>query len=203
MKNGCITDTWGREWYLNDKLHREDGPAKEYTNGFREWYLNGNRHREDGPAVEHANGTRVWYFNGKLHREDGPAVERADGSRSWCLNDMYHREDGPAIEHADGSRSWWVQGVQVRNVKSLKNFRERLKEAEKYISLKAYFEKENAERDEKHNQSMKMRSKKIKLENMKKKFVEFMKNMVKEGEFTEEELLEIYRLAMMECVMTT
>ena len=30
-----------REWYLNDKLHREDGPAFEYANGDKEWYLNG------------------------------------------------------------------------------------------------------------------------------------------------------------------
>ena len=27
-------------WYLNDKLHREDGPAVERTNGSKEWYLN-------------------------------------------------------------------------------------------------------------------------------------------------------------------
>ena len=29
------------EWYLNGNLHREDGPAVEYTNGSKEWYLNG------------------------------------------------------------------------------------------------------------------------------------------------------------------
>jgi hypothetical protein len=26
-------------WYLNGKLHREDGPAIEYLNGYKEWYL--------------------------------------------------------------------------------------------------------------------------------------------------------------------
>ena len=28
-------------WYLNDKLHREDGPAAECANGAKFWYLNG------------------------------------------------------------------------------------------------------------------------------------------------------------------
>jgi hypothetical protein len=27
-------------WYLNDKLHREDGPAVEGANGDKWWYLN-------------------------------------------------------------------------------------------------------------------------------------------------------------------
>ena len=54
-----------KEWHLNDKLHREDGPAIERTNGGKEWYLNGKYHREDGPAIEYANGTKCWYLNGK------------------------------------------------------------------------------------------------------------------------------------------
>ena len=39
-----------KEWWLNDKLHREDGPAVEYADGTKKWYLNGGLHREDGPA---------------------------------------------------------------------------------------------------------------------------------------------------------
>ena len=47
----------------------------EYTvkvdnDGSKEWYLNGKKHREDGPAVEEANGSKYWYLNGKCHRED-------------------------------------------------------------------------------------------------------------------------------------
>ena len=49
--------------------------------------MNGKLHREDGPAREWANGDKSWYLNGKLHREDGPAREYADGSKSWYLND--------------------------------------------------------------------------------------------------------------------
>ena len=75
-KPECKTYANGyKEWCLNGKLHREDGPACEYPSGTKEWYLNGKRHREDGPACENANGTKVWYLNGKRHREDGPAVE--------------------------------------------------------------------------------------------------------------------------------
>jgi broad-specificity NMP kinase len=28
-------------WYLNDKLHREDGPAFEWADGTKEWWLDG------------------------------------------------------------------------------------------------------------------------------------------------------------------
>ena len=75
-----------RHWYLNDKRHREDGPAIEYSNGDRYWYINGKQHREDGPAIEHADGDKFWYINGKLHREDGPAEEYADGDKFWYIN---------------------------------------------------------------------------------------------------------------------
>ena len=52
-------------WYLNDKLHRVDGPACEDANGTKRWFLNGKLHRTDGPAVEYANGTKYWYLDGK------------------------------------------------------------------------------------------------------------------------------------------
>ena len=32
-----------KSWCLNDKLHREDGPAWEYPNGTKYWFLNGNK----------------------------------------------------------------------------------------------------------------------------------------------------------------
>ena len=28
-------------WCQNNELHREDGPAVEWTNGYKEWYING------------------------------------------------------------------------------------------------------------------------------------------------------------------
>ena len=74
-------------WYLNGKLHREDGPAVEYADGSKDWYLNSKRHRENGPACEYADGTKYWYLNSKRHRKDGPACEYADGSKHWYLDD--------------------------------------------------------------------------------------------------------------------
>jgi len=60
--------------------------VKVYTNGAKYWYLNGKLHREDGPAIEHTSGNKHWFLNGKLHREDGPAVEWANGDKEWYLN---------------------------------------------------------------------------------------------------------------------
>jgi hypothetical protein len=60
-----VTETGRREWFLNDKRHREDGPAIEQANGDRYWYLNDQLHREDGPAIEYADGACSWYLNGK------------------------------------------------------------------------------------------------------------------------------------------
>ena len=38
----CETDAnGGKEWFLNGKLHREDGPAIEWADGNKEWFLNG------------------------------------------------------------------------------------------------------------------------------------------------------------------
>jgi hypothetical protein len=75
-----------RQWTLNGKYHREDGPAIEYLSGTKVWYLNGMKHREGGPAIEYSS-RKEWYFNDRRHREDGPAIELFDGTKYWFLND--------------------------------------------------------------------------------------------------------------------
>jgi hypothetical protein len=46
-------DNFGtKRWFLNYKLHREDGPAVIYPDGFQQWYQYGKLHRVDGPAIE-------------------------------------------------------------------------------------------------------------------------------------------------------
>jgi len=87
--------------------------VKVYPNGNKEWYLNGKLHREDGPAVEWADGVKLWYLNDKLHREDGPAIERANGDKEWYLNGKLHREDGPTVEWADDVKLWYLNGVKM------------------------------------------------------------------------------------------
>jgi hypothetical protein len=50
----------------NNKYHRLDGPALEYSKGDKEWYKNGLRHRKDGPAIEYSNDEKYYYYyNGK------------------------------------------------------------------------------------------------------------------------------------------
>ena len=76
-------------------LHREDGPAIEYSTGTKKWYKYGCLHREDGPAEEYSDGSKLWYKNGKLHREDGPAtIKHLYGIKGWWLNDIcYGKND--------------------------------------------------------------------------------------------------------------
>ena len=114
------TDRDGNKFYYKDKtktiLHREDGPAIENVkndDGYREWWVNGRHHRVDGPAIELPNGYKAWYLNGELHREDGPAAEYANGTKEWWINDKFHREDGPAVEWADGTKEWWINNVFI------------------------------------------------------------------------------------------
>ena len=95
MKNGLHIDVNGiKRWYLNDQLHRENGPAEEWTNGTKCWYLLGKAHREDGPAMW-TDGTKHWYLDGQRHREDGPAIEYSNGEVSWWLNNT-KLGNGPA-----------------------------------------------------------------------------------------------------------
>lgn len=66
-------------------LHREDGPtviAPDYT----AWYIDNRRHREDGPAYETEEGYKGWFANGVRHRVDGPAVEYSNGDTEWWVN---------------------------------------------------------------------------------------------------------------------
>ena len=81
-------------------------------NGTRQWTLNGKYHREDGPAIEYLGGSKVWYLNGMKHREGGPAIEYSS-RKEWYFNDRRHREDGPAIESYDGTKYWFFEDEEV------------------------------------------------------------------------------------------
>ena len=94
VKNGKIVDGYGTvRWYKDGNLHRDEGPAIEWTNGTKEWLVNGKLHREDGPAVEYPAGTELWYQQGKIHNEDGPAVVRKGGSKEWWMNGKKYTEE--------------------------------------------------------------------------------------------------------------
>jgi len=128
MSNPVI-DTYSKRWYNeNGKLHREDGPAIEFVDGYKEWCLNGKLHREDGPAVEKSNGTKYWYLNGvnyseqefnekmkSTHTDKEKNMSNPEhnmyGDKYWYNGKReLHREDGPAIEYSNGIKYWWLNG---------------------------------------------------------------------------------------------
>ena len=72
---------------------KEQPECRLYADGTKQWRLNGKLHREDGPAVECASGTKEWFLHGKYHREDGPAHEWGDGHKQWYLHgELIHPE---------------------------------------------------------------------------------------------------------------
>jgi len=53
MLNGMIEYASGtRQWFLNDKLHREDGPAIEWPDGHCAWFLNDIAYTEEEYNIE-------------------------------------------------------------------------------------------------------------------------------------------------------
>lgn len=66
MKNGKVIDLKGSEfYYVNNLLHREDGPAVIWFDDIKEWHYNDLLHREDGPAIEYPSGKKTWYYHGE------------------------------------------------------------------------------------------------------------------------------------------
>lgn len=61
-----IADIFGtKRYYIDNKLHRENGPAVEYADGCKVWFIKNKRHRVDGPAFEDSNGNKRWYLDNK------------------------------------------------------------------------------------------------------------------------------------------
>jgi len=86
-KSTMIIDAQGNQcWYLNGKLHREEGPAVVCENGDKAWWIKGERHRTDGPAIEHADGSEEWFYEGKYHRINGPALKWTNGIEEWWIH---------------------------------------------------------------------------------------------------------------------
>lgn len=51
-------------YFLNDIVHRVDGPAVMDGAGYEAWYLRGEFHRTDGPAVVATGGFEAYYIHG-------------------------------------------------------------------------------------------------------------------------------------------
>ena len=44
--------------------------VRVWNDGNKFWYLNGKMHREDGPALEYPDGGKRWYLNNRLMSEE-------------------------------------------------------------------------------------------------------------------------------------
>jgi hypothetical protein len=95
MKNGLFIDKNGvKNYYLNDELHNEEGPAVECPDGSKYYFINGEYHRDGNlPAIEYPNGSKYYYINGQCHRENGPACEYASGTKEYYLNGLQYTEE--------------------------------------------------------------------------------------------------------------
>ena len=67
LKYRIVVDEKGTRRYYNkdDRLHRTNGPAVEYTDGTKRRLQDGQYHRIDGPAMEYPTGDNRWFINGK------------------------------------------------------------------------------------------------------------------------------------------
>ena len=78
-----IEDKSSTKYYLDEKVHRNNGPAviAYLSNGgrFENYYYHGKKYRENGPE-------EILYY------EDGNIM-----GEIYCFNELCHREDGPAI----------------------------------------------------------------------------------------------------------
>ena len=81
----------------------------DWQNVNKSWYKEGKLHREDGPAIEYSDGRKYWYKKGKLHSINGPAIEFPDGRKEWYKEGKHHREDGHSIEWINEPRCWHLE----------------------------------------------------------------------------------------------
>jgi hypothetical protein len=121
-------------WYINGKLHRNEGPAKIKSSVYgrtEEWFINGLHNRQnDEPSLIKYNRKGIvseekWFINGLLDREnDKPSTIKYNhkgivSTEIWCKNGKLHREDKPAQIHYYINKSiklkgWYKNGNRHR-----------------------------------------------------------------------------------------
>jgi len=52
---------------LSEKVKNNGSFCVFYELGGKDYYVNGKKHRENGPAVEYYNGIKDWYLNGLFY----------------------------------------------------------------------------------------------------------------------------------------
>lgn len=87
---GMATYPSGTKKYFKDgKLHREDGPAIEWSTGGESWYVNGLKHRNDGPSFKNTNDTiRHWHMDGKVVSPQDVFEELTDEKKDEAIFEL-------------------------------------------------------------------------------------------------------------------
>jgi len=128
---------------INNKRHREDGPAVVWYNedgsiDEERYYLDDKLHREGGAAAityfENGNvSEEIYCINNENHREDGPAhifyymIVGEKRTEYWHLENLRHREDDAAVIWYDRNgkitkKFYYINGNQL----SKEDFEKRL-----------------------------------------------------------------------------
>jgi hypothetical protein len=131
-KRSSRTDIEIEDFLVNEQMEHmekiiklDNGGELHEDNIGKYWYLDNKLHRVEGPAIEFINGSTAWYSHGKYHRIDGPAIEIIYTKEWWCRG-FRHRFDGPAVEWNDGRKEWWYQGKYI-NCQSQQEFERLIK----------------------------------------------------------------------------
>lgn len=98
MKYDILMINRGNKFYYKKGtsiLHREDGPAAEFSDGSKEWFINGERHRIDGPAVVYPDGHRRFFApNNKKHTQWWINGKRLSPEKEAILNQWWEKING-------------------------------------------------------------------------------------------------------------
>ncbi len=66
IHDGCHVNKEGvKHYYLDGKLHRENGPAIEYPDNSPWWFINDEFRPEDEISLEQNTSSKFWYLNGQ------------------------------------------------------------------------------------------------------------------------------------------
>ena len=78
------------------------------------YFLDNKLHRKNGPSFIRKNDIYIWSINGKLHRDDDLPAYESDSLKIYSINGYWHRINNPAyIENF--KKEYWINGVQYKN----------------------------------------------------------------------------------------
>jgi uncharacterized protein YlzI (FlbEa/FlbD family) len=124
-----IVESWNgtKLWYQSGIIHREDGPAVEWPDGFtKKYYMNGKELSQEswqekvdkinGKNNKGSNKMKLIHSDGKIEEKDlipdnfTGIVEYRDRTKEWYQDGKRHRLDGPAVEWSSEFESYYING---------------------------------------------------------------------------------------------